>query len=303
LAFVVVPIPDVPNHPRFAEHVATSVATTFPHLPAPTPDNTVVACSTPVVADSYRALGHTVVGVEADMPRPAPHRPWDVVEILAAGDPAWRRLAHPQTVAFYERYGFDTTICDLFGDPVISDEGDLTGTRDYRTYAAAFENASNRKCDLVAPHIEPGRIVDIGCATGGLLERIAADPRLSESDLFGVDVARPLLAETKHKKSVVVFANPNIGFVRANMLSGLVMPPCSVDKHRCMHSCSRPPSPRREPSRWSAQSGDGVTFEKVLGQLHLTDEDHDALAEQVGEALDQAEQNDSTLCRRVSSRS
>jgi hypothetical protein len=41
--------------------------------------------------------------------------------------------------------------------------------------------------------------------------------------------------------------------------------------------------------------GDSVTLEKVLDQLNLTDEDHNALAEQIGEALDQAEQNYSTL--------
>ena len=124
---------------------------------------------------------------------------------------------------------FVEQIRELFADPVVSAEGDLTATRDYRSYAEAFETASARKYEQIGPWLEPGRIVDIGCATGGLLEQIAADPRFAESDLFGVDVARPLLDEAEHKKATGVFANPNIWFVRANILSGPVMPAASID--------------------------------------------------------------------------
>ncbi|MFW6776041.1 class I SAM-dependent methyltransferase [Nocardioides sp. CPCC 205120] len=232
LPSLVVPVPDVPQHPRFAALVVTTVATALPHRPAPAPGHTLVACSTPAVADSYRQLGFTVVGVEdavEEAPEDQPGRPWEVVQRLAHGDESWRLLAHPETVAFYERYGVPDLVVDLFSDPVVSSEGDLTTTRDYRTYAASFETASARKFEQVGPLLQPGRVVDVGCATGGLLEQVAADPRFEESDLFGVDVARPLLEEAEHKKATGVFANPNIWFVRANILSGPVMPARSVD--------------------------------------------------------------------------
>lgn len=228
LPSLVVPVPDVPRHPRFADLVLTTVATELAHRPAPTPQRTLVACSTPEVADSYRALGYTVVGVE-DTVSPEAVRPWQVVEQIAADDPGWVELAHPQTVEHYARYGFVEQIRELFADPVVSAEGDLTATRDYRSYAEAFETASARKYEQIGPWLEPGRIVDIGCATGGLLEQIAADPRFAESDLFGVDVARPLLDEAEHKKEAGVFANPNIWFIRANILNGPVLPAGSVD--------------------------------------------------------------------------
>ncbi|MDT9595181.1 class I SAM-dependent methyltransferase [Nocardioides zeae] len=232
LPSLVVLVPDVPQHPRFAELVVTTVATALGHRPPPDPARTLVACSTPAVAESYRALGYTVVGVEdavSDDADEQPSRPWEVVERLAHGDASWRLLAHPGTVAHYERYGVPELVTELFSDPVVSSEGDLTTTRDYRTYAASFETASGRKYDQVGHLLEPGRVVDVGCATGGLLERIAADPRFGESDLFGVDIARPLLDEAEHKKATGVFANPNIWFVRANILSGPVMPAGSVD--------------------------------------------------------------------------
>ncbi|GAB3084729.1 hypothetical protein GCM10027215_30560 [Nocardioides zeae] len=232
LPSLVVPVPDVPQHPRFAELVVTTVATALGHRPAPSPEHTLVACSTPAVAASYRALGFAVVGVEdavESAPEDQPARPWEVVQRLAEGDASWRLIAHPETVAFYERYDVPRLVTELFADPVVSSEGDLTTTRDYRTYAASFETASDRKFEQVGPLLEPGRVVDVGCATGGLLERIAADPRFAESDLFGVDIARPLLDEAEHKKATGVFANPNIWFVRANILSGPVMPAASID--------------------------------------------------------------------------
>ncbi|MBD8078836.1 methyltransferase domain-containing protein [Cellulosimicrobium arenosum] len=244
LASVVVPVPDVAPSPRFASLVVTSVATATGA--EPTPADTVVACSTPAVIDAYRALGFRVVGVEldgddtvADGPddgttahgrtAAGPARPWDVVEMIAAGDERWRELAHPAVPELYARYGIVAEVREIFADPVVSGDGDLTTTRDYRTYAAAFEEASARKWAQVEPYVRPGRVVDIGCATGGLLELAAREPRLHESDLFGVDVARHLVAEAEHKKAQGVFANPNVWFVQANILARSVMPDSSVD--------------------------------------------------------------------------
>ncbi|MCB7135210.1 SAM-dependent methyltransferase [Cellulosimicrobium marinum] len=226
---VVVPVPDVAPHPRFAALVVTSVATQTGR--APTPDDTVVACSTPAVVAAYQDLGFRVVGVELDVAdgADAAPRPWDAVELLAAGDARWHDLAHPAVPEFYARYGLVEQVREIFADPVVSGDGDLTTTRDYRTYAAAFEEASARKWAQVAPHVRPGRVVDIGCATGGLLEHAAREPRLHESDLFGVDVARHLVAEAEHKKAQGVFANPNVWFVQANILARSVMPAASVD--------------------------------------------------------------------------
>ena len=112
---------------------------------------------------------------------------------------------------------------------MIGDDGGLTPTRDYHTYAESFEVASDRKWAQVAPYVKPGRILDVGCATGGLLERIDADPRFHESDLLGVEVARHLMAECEHKVNQGVFTNPNVFFYQRNMLDDAVFPPASID--------------------------------------------------------------------------
>ncbi|GLY97527.1 class I SAM-dependent methyltransferase [Actinoplanes sp. NBRC 103695] len=226
LRSVVVPIFDTAPTDRFASVTVKSIAVaTGLDL---TPDNTVVACSTPAVAALYRELGFEIDEVEAAYD-PAPERPWDVLLRLAAGDPAWRELTHPATIDVYERYRLDETVRTVVNDPVVGDEGGLTATRDYRTYAEAFADAAQRKWALVSEHVRPGRIVDIGCGAGAVLEMADREPALRESDLIGVEVARHLFDECVHKKSQGVFRNENVYFYRRNVLGGAVFEPRSID--------------------------------------------------------------------------
>src|SRR3712207_183983 len=107
LRSLVVPVFDTAPTERFAEvtlkNVTVATGLTL------TPADTVVACSTPSVAALYEAAGFTVVGVE-DAVEPSPERPWDVLLRLAAGDRAWRELAHPATVDVFDRYQLADTV-------------------------------------------------------------------------------------------------------------------------------------------------------------------------------------------------
>lgn len=226
LPSLVVPVADVPQSPRFAHTVVATVEAGLGVLLAP--EETVVACSTPAVAAQYAAEGFRIAAVEAGDPDD-PARPWDVLEMLATGDPRWRDLAHPQAVEVVDRYHLDELARRVHDDPTVSAEGDLTATRDYGTYTADFDAGSDRKWAQVGPYVQPGRVVDLGCAAGGLLERAARDPRLGESDLYGVDVSRHLVAEAEHRKAQGVFENPNVLFAQRNLLSGAVFAPASVD--------------------------------------------------------------------------
>ncbi len=141
----------------------------------------------------------------------------------------WRELAHPATVDVFDRYRLDAQIQRCVNDPVVGDDGGLTTTRDYKTYADAFETAADRKWLQIKDFVRPGRILDIGCATGATLQLIDADPRFHESDLIGVEVARHLYAECVHKKEQGLFHNPNVYFYQRNMLGSTVFPPRSID--------------------------------------------------------------------------
>jgi SAM-dependent methyltransferase len=228
LRSLVVPVFDTARTDRFAAvtvknvEVATGLALT--------PANTVVGCSTPAVAAMYAALGFTILPVEDDPALDAvPERPWDVLMRLAAGDEGWQELAHPASVDVFARYRLVESVQAVVNDPVVGDEGGLTATRDYRTYVEAFAAGAERKWRLVREHVRPGRIVDVGCGAGAVLEMADREPALRESDLIGVEVARHLFEECVHKKAQGAFENPNVFFYHRNVLGGAVFAPRSID--------------------------------------------------------------------------
>ena len=214
LTSLVAPVPDVPHSPRFASTVVRSASLTLGlYL---TPATTVVACSTPEVAALFRELGYRIVPME-DGFDPQPELPWRVLELAVADGAGWRDLVDPAALRYLERYRLLDLIRATHADPTVSADGDLTQTRDYAVYAAAFDEGSDRKWEQVEPFIVPGRIVDLGCAAGGLLARASRDPRLFDSDLFGVDVSRALIAEAEHRRDQGAFANPNVFFAQRNL--------------------------------------------------------------------------------------
>jgi len=226
LRSLVVPVFDTAPTGRFAEVTLKSVEAVLGQRL--TAGNAVVACSTPEVAAMYAALGFTIAPVEAGED-PPPDRPWDVLLRLAAGDERWRDLSHPATVDVFTRYRLDEQVRAVVNDPVVGEEGGLTATRDYRTYADAFEASAERKWELVRDFVRPGRIVDIGCGAGAVLALADRDPALRESDLIGVEVARHLFEECVHRKAQGWFTNPNVYFYCRNVLGGAVFPARSVD--------------------------------------------------------------------------
>jgi SAM-dependent methyltransferase len=224
---LVVPIFDTPQTPRFAEITLKAVEAATGGL-ALTRENCVVAVSTPTVIEMYRRLGFRIATLELDHPQKPP-RAWQVLEMLAAGDPVWREHAHPSTIDVVERYALGDHVRMVLGDPVAGTEGSLTETRNYRSYAASFEAAAARKWEQARPYVVPGRIVDVGCATGAMLELAGREPALAEADLFGIEVAQHLYEECVHKKSQGVFANPNTFFYQRNILAGPVFPDASIN--------------------------------------------------------------------------
>jgi SAM-dependent methyltransferase len=226
LRCLVVPVFDTVVTERFAEVTLKNVlATTGLEL---TPSDTLVACSTPEIVRMYERRGFRIAGVEADV-EPRPARPWDVLLELAGGGEAWRDLAHAATIDVYDRYLLVERIRAVVNDPVVGDEGGLTPGRDYRTYVRSFASSAARKWVMAREYVRPGRIVDIGCGAGAVLELIDGEPSLRESDLIGVEVARHLYEECMHKKAQGVFNNPNVYFYHRNVLGGAVLPARSVD--------------------------------------------------------------------------
>jgi hypothetical protein len=183
------------------------------------------------VISQYERLGYRVLPVELlDRERVtfAADPPWEVMnKIVADGlrGEDWKKNSHfigkvsRATRRLYKKYGYGDQIIELHRSPLLTEDGDLTATRDYNTYVRSFDSGATRKLSLVREFVQPGRIVDIGCCTGALLRELTFEPRLRESDFFGIEVARPLYAECLHRKEQGLFNAENVFFYQKDFAS------------------------------------------------------------------------------------
>jgi hypothetical protein len=234
-------IDDVGTTGRFAEYVLKKIAVDSNGRFRCTPENTVVGCSTPAVIALYEKLGFRVLPVELADRKAETFRaetPWQLLQrIVAAGregrdwrtDEAYLTRVSRATRRMYRKYDYGSAIVRLHTMPILTEDGDITETRDYNTYVRAFDEGADRKYALIRDLVVPGRIADIGCCTGGLIAAMTRDDRLRESDFYGIEIARRLYAECLHRKEQGAFANENVFFYQANIAAGTLFPADSIN--------------------------------------------------------------------------
>jgi hypothetical protein len=222
-------IDDVGNLPNFASYTLKRVKHESEGLFDLTPSNTVVICSTPVLT-MYERLGFRILPAEledrASWKYSSP-LPWDLVESIANTNDWGKsdeivRDIHPASRELYEKYRLDEKIKLLFKDTMISDDGDITTTRDYNRYVRQMDEIAELKYSETSSFIRPGRIGDIGCAVGSWIKLACKDEGLRESDFYGIEVARHLFDICNQRKHNREFANPFVFFSQRNAVTGLV---------------------------------------------------------------------------------
>ena len=193
------------------------------------PTNTLVVCSTPVLT-MYERLGFQILPAELTDRGTWKYKsplPWNLVEAIA-GDQDWElneqivRDIHPSSRALWEKYKLGEKVRLLFKDKMISEDGDITTTRDYNVYVRQMDDISELKYIETQPFIKPGRIGDIGCAVGSWIKQACKDDRLRESDFYGIEVARHLFDICTQRKHNGEFVNPFVFFSQRNAVTGLV---------------------------------------------------------------------------------
>jgi hypothetical protein len=193
------------------------------------PSNTTVLCSTPVLA-MYESLGFKILPAELSSRTTWSFQtklPWEIVEAIAA-QPDWNfsrdiiEHIHPGSRELYEKYRVAERIRLLFRDTMISEDGDITTTRDYNTYVRQMDEIAELKYAETSPFIRAGRIGDIGCAVGSWIKLACTDDRFRESDFYGIEVARHLFDICHQRKHNGEFHNPFVFFSQRNAVTGLV---------------------------------------------------------------------------------
>lgn len=228
------PVEDVGYREDFAAYTVKTVNHRADNLFELNSDNTLVACSTPV-GMLYSRLGYQVFGAEAAFPaHELAVQPWDLIEAIASSD-NWHADSwildriHPGAYYFLRTYQLGRHIRTVLNDPIVGEDGDLTETRDYGSYVRQMDENAEMKWAEVAASVQSGRIGDIGCAVGSWLRAASYDPRLQDSDLYGIEVTRALFQLCEQRKDNNEFGTPNIWFAQKNAVTGLVFQPDSME--------------------------------------------------------------------------
>lgn len=219
--FHIAGVPHYPPSPRFASLVLKEVAEQSDGALTLTSANTVVFTSTPAIIRAYGEMGFAVLPGEYDLATqaytaPVPHV---VVNQLGTGEGTLDAL--PLAAATREVFtNFPDAVAHirrLFHDPILTEAGDLTETRDYSTYTRAMSDAIDFKYEEIKDFLRPGKIVDEGCADGALLERIARG--FPDSDLIGVDLSAEMLARAQEAKRAGAFGGAFVFFKQQNLMT------------------------------------------------------------------------------------
>lgn len=206
-----------------------------------TPENTIVICSTPVL-DMYKNIGFRILPAELeDITNWKCHTelPWNIVEQVVApqyiNDNNILIKIHPSSRKIWKLYGLYEKVGKILSDPIIGDDGDITTSRDYNTYVRQMDEIAEIKYQETKPYIIPGRVGDIGCAVGSWIKQASNNPKLRESDFYGIEVARQLFDICNQRKHNGEFNNPNVFFAQKNAVSELVF---EKDSMHTIHTSS-----------------------------------------------------------------
>lgn len=219
--FHIIGVPHYPPTDRFAGIILKEITEQSDgHLDL-SPANTVVFTSTPAVIADYQELGFSILPGEYDLDKkkyiaPVPNV---IVQQLGDGQTPLEEvpLSRSARTVFTNFPDTMERIVRLFHDPILTEQGDLTETRDYGTYARDMAGAIDFKYAEIAPFLLPGKIVDEGCADGALLERMVAD--FPDSDLIGIDLSAEMLARAAERKRAGAFGGAFVFFKQQNLMS------------------------------------------------------------------------------------
>ena len=220
----IVGVPHYGPTPRFAQFIIKEIAEQSEGQLQLAPENCVVLCSTPGVFEQFCALGFSILPAEYGAPHPAPLTPTALLQRIVQAGENWphsteiREHLHPATFDLWRDFPHvPGRVLRLWRDPLLNEEGSLTATRDYASYAFGMGNNEivEVKYGDICQAIVPGKIVDEGCADGALLVRAAQD--FPDSDLIGIEITGEFMARCRERQRAGQFGNTFVHFHQRNI--------------------------------------------------------------------------------------
>lgn len=235
--FRVVGIPHYGHTQNFAEFTVKEIANQSEQAVKLTPENCLVLCSTPEVIRLYQTLGFSIAPAEAAEPDPKPVTPIEIIREIGAHGAAWAKgplvkanLASSHCSLLEDLPEVPQRIVRLYQDPLTNQDGGLTETRNYSSYARGMNEIIRLKYLDIREGIQAGRIVDEGCADGALLAEISRD--FPDSDLFGIDLSTEFAGRFHERQRAGEFGGAYVHFFHRNLFDRIFEPE-SIDTTLC----------------------------------------------------------------------
>ncbi len=241
ISWSIVSVPHLLPTENFAKRVVAFVNAEREGRTPVSPTTTSIISSAAPLIRQFRALDFTVETAEYDELSGAytTFTPQILLANYGTQMAAWHSLPElrdalsPSTTELWQVYpNIPQEIERLWKESLLTDQGDITETRNYGTYTASMSRSEviELKYKDIAAGIVAGRIVDEGCADGALLSRIARD--FQDSDLIGVEITREFLAQAHERQRRGDFGSSFVFFYQRN-LSEKVFEDNSVDTTIC----------------------------------------------------------------------
>lgn len=226
--YSIVYIPHIPPTDRFAELVLKYAKESEIGLSELTAENTIVLSSTPAVISQFQNLGFGVLPAEyaGEGKDLLSETPTDIVKKAAelggdwSGNEEFLGDLSSTHKAFWEDYPYiPQTIARLWNDPILTEEGSLTESRDYGTYTYGMGHTDlmDIKYNDIKEVLLEGRIVDEGCADCTLIQRITQD--FPDSDIIGIDLASEFIARCLERQRAGDFKQTFVRIHQRNLMS------------------------------------------------------------------------------------
>ncbi|MFH1072656.1 MAG: methyltransferase domain-containing protein [Nanoarchaeota archaeon] len=251
LSYRIVGIPDFGRTDRFAELMLKQIAEEIEHEVDINPENTLVLCSTPAVIPLFQRLGYYILPAELrDTDGPAEQdfireeyraeTPVKLVQRIASLRDKWKSDTDLQkklcasTISMFDDYlEIPKRIIRLFNDPLRTETGELTATRNYDVYAFGMGNQDiiRVKYNDIKRFIRGGRIADEGCAEGRLLMEVAKD--FPDADLIGIDASGEFISRAEEHKRQHKFGNGTFIYFHHRNIMEPIFEASSIDTVIC----------------------------------------------------------------------
>lgn len=223
----IVPIPHFNPSEHFAEFTLKELKEQAEGGLDLNPTNTIVLCSTPALIEMYTKLGFSILPAEynASEKKVTSKIPIDYIKILALSDGVWQNneelnkgLSKSEIGLWNDFPIIPKKIMRLWRDPLLTEEGSLTETRNYSTYAfgMAHKNLLEAKYNDIKNPIIPGKIVDEGCADGALITLIAKD--FPDSDIIGIELTSEFTARFLERQRAGEFGGTYVHIHQRNLM-------------------------------------------------------------------------------------